>query len=416
MNEAKRSGKLAMRRTYHRNTLFILTGVAVRIGQAIGVHRDGTALGLAIFETEMRRRLWWQILQLDGQSTHRCGLDISTWSRSWNSQIPSNFNDSDLYPGMKTMPAEHIGATEMIFCLVRATFGQFFKDTESRAAFDGNLGDSTKTMSEKDRSINELEAQLENRFLRFCDLSIPLHILANGVARSAIYALRLMIHHPRQYPDKGASMPQAEKDMLFTYGLNMIELGSMARSAENLRHFLWHMFVQFQLDVFVYLLGELRHRTSGELVERAWHQVELAYEFYPGSLDEQNNVLYAAIRNLTLKAWQCRETELARILGRRPQVPGCIKTLRSRRRGGESLSAATTVFGSEIAPQTPDEPILGGFVDDQVPTGIAGANITEEEASDMNFPSDTSLAYADPMDWDYWMDLIQDNDLQAMAE
>ena len=405
-----------MRRKYHRNTLFILTGVAVRIGQAIGVHRDGAALGLAIFETEMRRRLWWQILQLDGQSTHRCGLDISTWSKSWNSQMPSNLNDSDLYPGMKTIPVEHIGATEMMFCLVRATFGQFFKDTGSRAAFDGSLGSSTKSVADKDRSIDELEARIESRFLRFCDPSIPLHILVTGVARSGLYALRLMVHHPRQYPDKGASMPQEEKDMLFTTSLRMIELGSMGRSAENLRHFLWHMFVQFQLDVFVYMLGELQNRTSGELVERAWHEVKLAYEFYPEFLDDRSNALYVAIRNLTLKAWQRRETELARILGRRPEVPMFVKILGSRRKGGESLSTASTVFGSEIAPQTREEPVLGGFGADQVLPDIAGTTVMEGDAFDIDFPYDTSLAYADPMDWDYWMDLIQENDMQAMVE
>ena len=405
-----------MRRKFHRNTLFILTGVAVRIGQAIGVHRDGAALGLGIFETELRRRLWWQILQLDGQSTHRCGLDIGTWSGSWNSQMPSNLNDSDLYPGMKTMPAEHIGATEMIFCLVRATFGQFFKDTGTRVGFNGTLGNGAKTVKDKDRSIDELEAKLESGFLRFCDPSIPLHMLANGVARSAICALRVMVHHPRQYPDKGASIPQEEKDMLFITGLNMIELGSMGRSAENLQHFLWHMFVQFQLDVFVYLLGELRQRTSGELVERAWREVKFAYEFYPEFLDDRSGALYVAIRSLTLKAWQSRETELARILDKRPEVPAFVQTLRSRRRGGQNLSTASTVFGSEIASQTPEGPVLDDLVGDQVPADIAGMNVMDGEGFDMNFEYDNSLAFTDPMDWDYWMDLIQGHELQAMAE
>ncbi|MCJ1283793.1 hypothetical protein MMC26_003124 [Xylographa opegraphella] len=407
---------LAMRRKYHRNTLFILTGVAVRIAQTIGVHRDGAALGLAIFESEMRRRLWWQILQLDGQSTNRCGLNVGTWSGFWNSKIPSNLNDSDLYPGMETMPAEHIGATEMIFCLVRATFAKCFKDIGYRAAVNGSPDGSTKSVADKERIINELETDIKDRFLRFCDPSIPLHILVDGVARSAISALRLTVHHPRQYPDKGASMPQEEKDMLFRVSLNMIELGSSSRLTEKLMRFLWHMFVQFQFDVFVYLLGELRIRTSGELVERAWHEVELAYKFYPEFLDDRSNAFYAAIRNLTLKAWQRREAELVRVLGRRPKVPAFVETLRSRRRGGGSSSTASTVFGSEIGPQTPEEPKLSDSVGQQFPAEIAGANIMEGEAFEMNFQYDISPAYADPMDWDYWMDLIQDNELQVMAE
>ena len=406
-----------MRRQYDPRTLFILTGVAVRIGQTIGIHRDGTVLGLSVFDTEMRRRLWWQIVQLDGQSTHRCGLDFSTWSKSSNSHIPTNLNDSDLWPGMETMPAEHIGATEMIFCLVKATFEQFFKDTGSGNPFDGNLGSNTKTMVDKDRSINELEAHLENKFLRFCDPSIPLHFVANGVARSAIYALRVMVHHPRQYPDKGASMPQEEKDMLFILSLKMIELGSMDRSIEHLRHFFWNMFARLKLDVFVYMLGELQHRTLGESVERAWHQVKLAYEFHPevSIIGDRSNTLCVAIGNLTLKAWHCREIELTHILGRRPEVPAFVETLRSQRRGGKSLSAATTILGSETSTQTAEESILDNFKGDPLPADITSAGIMGEEALNIDFHDEATLAYVDPMDWDYWMGLIQDNDLQGMV-
>ncbi|MCJ1392721.1 hypothetical protein MMC18_005592 [Xylographa bjoerkii] len=406
---------LAMRRQYDPHTLFILTGVAVRISQTIGIHRDGTTLGLSVFDTEMRRRLWWQIVQLDWQSTYRCGLEDSTFSKPWNSHIPTNLNDSDLYPGMKTMPPEPIGATEMIFCLVKTTFVHFIKDTGSATLFDGNLGSSMKTVAEKDRSLNELEAHLENKFLRFCDPSIPLHFLVNRIARSAMYAGRLMVHHPRQYPDHGANMPQEEKDMLFTLSVNMLELGTMDRSTELVRHFLWNKFVHAQLDVFVYMIGELRHRTSGELVERAWHQVKLQYESHPEAIGDWSNALYVAIGNLTLKAWQRRQIELTRRLGRRPEVPAFVEKLRSQRKGGKSLSAATTIVGSETPLQTPEEPMLDSFVSDQVPADITGSSIMEEGAFDMNFQNDSTLAYAEPMDWDYWMGLIQENDLQAMV-
>lgn len=49
---------LASRYTYDAQTYWILTGVAFRPGQRIGVHRDGTKLGLSPFDTEMRRRIF----------------------------------------------------------------------------------------------------------------------------------------------------------------------------------------------------------------------------------------------------------------------------------------------------------------------------------------------------------------------
>jgi len=54
----------------HDDSRFVwtMTGLATRIANALGVHRDGAQFGLSPFETEMRRRLWWQVCTL-GQST-----------------------------------------------------------------------------------------------------------------------------------------------------------------------------------------------------------------------------------------------------------------------------------------------------------------------------------------------------------
>lgn len=45
----------------HDDTRFVwsLTGLALRIAQSLGLHRDGSKFGLSPFDTEMRRRLWW---------------------------------------------------------------------------------------------------------------------------------------------------------------------------------------------------------------------------------------------------------------------------------------------------------------------------------------------------------------------
>jgi hypothetical protein len=52
--------------SYDARVIWILTGVAGRIGQRIGLHRDPATLGLPPFECEIRRRVWWQIMMQDG--------------------------------------------------------------------------------------------------------------------------------------------------------------------------------------------------------------------------------------------------------------------------------------------------------------------------------------------------------------
>lgn len=50
------------------------TGLAVRLAQSLGMHRDGSSLGLSPFDAEMRRRLWWGICILDTPASedHSC--------------------------------------------------------------------------------------------------------------------------------------------------------------------------------------------------------------------------------------------------------------------------------------------------------------------------------------------------------
>jgi len=50
-----------------------LSGVAMRIAQRIGLHRDPETLGIDPFNCEMRRRLWNQIWVLDVRSAEFAG-------------------------------------------------------------------------------------------------------------------------------------------------------------------------------------------------------------------------------------------------------------------------------------------------------------------------------------------------------
>jgi len=60
-------------------------------------------------------------------------------------------------------------------------------------------------------------------------------------ARNAIAAMRLRSHHPRQYSDKGASLPQEEKDMLFQLALKIVQYDNLIHSSDIMQRFRWHI-------------------------------------------------------------------------------------------------------------------------------------------------------------------------------
>ena len=247
-------------------------------------------------------------------------------------------------PTMTEAPVNKEGVTEMIALSLRYEVAMSIKDfIGSGFGNDWRKANGPELIAEKDRAIDDLEAKFQEKYVRFCDPSIPIHLLAIYMSRSVICSMRLMAHHPRQYPDNGATMPQKEKDMLFTESLKELEISSLAYENELVKGFMWHMHVHFQLTAFIYLLSELRHRTVGDQVDRAWKQVEIAYEQRPEMLNETKNSLYYAIGNLTLKSWAKREEagglyQGAQVLA----APRFISLLRTQRRIPETQTTPNT--------------------------------------------------------------------------
>lgn len=61
----------------------MMTGLLIRMGQALGLHRDGTHFDyLSPFEIEMRRRVWWTLCMLDVRASEDQGTDYTSILKS----------------------------------------------------------------------------------------------------------------------------------------------------------------------------------------------------------------------------------------------------------------------------------------------------------------------------------------------
>ncbi|KAG7110669.1 Transcription factor vrtR1 like protein [Verticillium longisporum] len=151
------------RNEYDPHTFWILTGVASRIAQRMGLHRDGEVQGLSPFDVQMRRRLFFQILPLDGASSRMAGVAVSI-PDDWDTRQPLNIDDEQIWPTMTEAPVAREGATEMIFCLARSSLGTFI-------AKPGKSVDASKHLDDRARewAIKEAEKEVEERYIRYCD-------------------------------------------------------------------------------------------------------------------------------------------------------------------------------------------------------------------------------------------------------
>lgn len=213
-----------------------MTGIALRLGQRLGLHREKALNNVSVFEAEMRRRVWWQIMALDSRAAEMSGSGISVFMYAFDTRIPRNLNDSDLDPGMTQLPQDRAGPSEMIFMCLRYELGTFLR--KQLPSQEAGLMSFRGT---KDEEIDALERLIEQKYLRFCDALYPLHYLTSIVARAACGTMRLITHHPCQYPDGGASMPREEKGMLFNLSIKIIKYEHLVRETKPLSKFLWHV-------------------------------------------------------------------------------------------------------------------------------------------------------------------------------
>ncbi|KAJ5965306.1 hypothetical protein N7481_012020 [Penicillium waksmanii] len=300
---------LSMRGSSDPHTIWTLSGVALRISQRIGIHRDGSAFGLSAFETEMRRRIWFQLIIVDSTSAQFCGVATSPFLATADTQPPANANDSDLDPRMTEPAPEKTGATEMIFCLARAEFGKWLRrwgreygDSNSPWEF---LSSSSMTLHQKDEAIDEFESLVENKFLRFCDPSIPLHLATTVMARSAVHFARLAAHHPRQYQDPTFQVSQKEKDTIYVNCLKMAEYAHFAQSNPSIQRFIWHMVNHMPWDAMIFMLSEMRNRSDPEEKSMVWQIIGDLYARYLRQMAKSTHVpLHNALQNLIVKAWR----------------------------------------------------------------------------------------------------------------
>lgn len=269
---------LSVRGRLDPGLLWILSGVAIRIAQRMGLHRDGELIGLGPFDTELHRRIFWQLPQIDGMAGQLCGTGINIEPGSWDTRSPLNINDEDIWPDMKETPKEPKGATDMILYLARAELGSFYTRTKSNLAVilqSGNCKD-TKLVEEAEQEIDEVENSMEMRYIRYCDPMDPVHILVALGTRAAMQSSRLRIRLPRA---KAGLATEEERERLFRLAIKIMDHVIALHTNPALTKFLWHTTNFYVWDCLIWVLSELRQNSHSGETKAAWSSVTRMFEW-----------------------------------------------------------------------------------------------------------------------------------------
>lgn len=328
-----------------------LTTLVFSLAQTMGLHRDGTAFGLKPFETEMRRRLWWHICILDSRSSDHHGFGPMLYQSQYDTRMPLNINDEDISPDMTEPPPEREEATDMCFCLVRCE--SMVAATKTRLmspdvplSVNRHLGPSSVSLSERIDMIRELEVRLQDRYIRHCTLSSPIHRMTILLSRLIIVHFWLMTCYPlmRQEDTSGrrtsetsqqqpvgatsnsrtslseppSNTPSSQvppimsRDQLFTSSIEILQLSSQILDVDAAHKWSWYSKIHVQWHVVAFVLSEICRRHPSTQCDQAWTAVSAMYAVWNVQSGSTPGLMWKSVRRLMARTRYVREMQARR--------------------------------------------------------------------------------------------------------
>ena len=277
----------------------------------MGIHDDSTYTRHSALEAEMRRRLWWSLIIFDNRIAEMSEYKTSMLSPIWDCKIPSNVNDSDIRPEMKSPPPVHEEPTEALFAVVRSEVGDFLRHCAFHLDFTNS---SLKRIAKLDQHGSELEGgelsalekRLENRYLALCNPENPLHFMTIWTTRGYLAKARLLDHYARC---SKSSVPQTDtqrKDA-FLHALRVLGCDTKLMTSPLTRGYVWFVHLYFPFPAYIHTVQDLKKRPDGEHAAKAWEAMSENYLAHSLHKEQDDSPFYKVFSKIVLQAWEARE-------------------------------------------------------------------------------------------------------------
>jgi hypothetical protein len=294
-----------------KDSQFVWTMIAVvtRLALGLGLHRDSSHFGLSPYEIEMRRRVWWYIYLLDVQSSEYQATSPQIREGDYDTQLPLNINDDDLSTELSELPRERTGFTEMTLTLVRCDI--LISRRKSMQMTGQGVEGPNILFQNRNLVLEESKRLLEQRYLQFCDLSIPIHWVTATIARVALARLWLVSHFslltaegfdPSLWPDRC--------EVLILTTIEVLEFVYLLETNENTAKWSWLFQGHVQWQSFAFLLSELCVRPESSLSGRAWMAVNRIWNRWDDTTVHKEGFIMRPLRRLMKRASAVRAHHL----------------------------------------------------------------------------------------------------------
>jgi transcription factor-like protein len=303
--------------------VWMMAGLAIRMGQAVGLHRDPARLAhLSPYEAEIRRRVWWCLNLLDVRAAEDQGTEFTIAPDSFDTHMPLSLNDADLTPSMTEPPVERQGDSDMIFAI-----GSYQTVRYTRLIMAARSPDGTPDVAEQSRLLDAFQADLgtwgsthgsadtsaSDPAPAADDIRAMAFWTAMTVTRLVFSKLALFIHLPSLFsaPDPIAS--SRTRDRLLIAALEVAEYNHVLNAEPGCLRWRWIMQTYTHWHAIVFLLIEASRRPWSPLIERAWVALHSRWLIPAQPKSDRSARVWIPLRRLMARARKHRAAELRRL-------------------------------------------------------------------------------------------------------
>ncbi|TVY14646.1 Bikaverin cluster transcription factor bik5 [Lachnellula arida] len=312
--------------------VWMMTGLLIRMGQALGLQRDGAQFkNLTPYEIEMRRRTWAVLCLLDIRAAEDQGSDYTIAPGSYDTKLPLNINDADIEPETSQMPAGREGLTDMSIPIVSCEINVIVRQMMPQSAKEGAPG-----IEEQSRLLNEIWQKADQGFLRYLvEAGNIVYWVQINVLRLVTAKLTLFIYLPVLFSLPSEQHSDQIRNKLLVAAIEVAEYNHALNAEHEARHWRWIYQTYTHWHAVVYLLIEISKRPWSPLIERAWMALHSPWLIPTQSNMNKNQRVWVPLRKLTAKAKKHRDMEIERLKSdpqaaerlemedQRIPVPGC---------------------------------------------------------------------------------------------
>lgn len=290
--------------------IWMMTGLAIRMGIALGLQRDGSQFpNLSPYDIEIRRRAWWNLVMLDMRSSEDLGVDFTIQTGSFDTQLPSNVNDADLFPGMKDTPEAKEGVTDTTAAIAWCGMCQVTKEMMAL--------NPRPTQEEQYQFLNQYYERLNETYLQYENPEGNINYwLTLTVTRMVVSKMTLIIYLPLLFSSPNEQYDTFATDIqsrLFTSAIEVIEYNHSLNSEPAYRPWRWIFQTCTHWHAIIYLLLSVVRRPWSAMSERAWVALHSTWLFPAQSTEQKDHGVWIPLKKLMTKARRYRAAELSRL-------------------------------------------------------------------------------------------------------